>query len=170
MRLCEAVMRYCQIPAGDFRRQFGFQSLPDYDGAIWKAVKEEADGGIRPLPENLIGGSDISVKALEYLVNAPWPGNVRQLQREIERLVALCPHGHTIESTMISPVILNHDSGADIEDTTDLNLKRRLAAVERDLILKAIECSDGNHSEAARLLGVTRNGLTMKMGRLGVRF
>lgn len=63
--LCEAVMRYCRIPAGYFRRQFGFESLPDYDSAIWKVVKDEADGGIRPLPENLIAGSDISVKALE---------------------------------------------------------------------------------------------------------
>lgn len=63
--LCEAVMRYCRIPAGYFRRQFGFQMLPDYDARIWKAVKEEADGGRRPLPEGLIAGSDISVKALE---------------------------------------------------------------------------------------------------------
>lgn len=63
--LCEAVMRYCRIPAGYFRSQFGFESLPDYDAAIWKAVKSEADSHIRPLPKNLIAGSDISVKALE---------------------------------------------------------------------------------------------------------
>ena len=63
--LCEAVMRYCCIPAGYFRRQFGFQSLPDFDPALWQTVKAEADGQIRPLPEGLIAGSDISIKALE---------------------------------------------------------------------------------------------------------
>jgi len=63
--LCEAVMRYCRIPAGYFRKQFGFESLPDYDAALWKAVKAEADSYIRPLPADLIAGSDISVKALE---------------------------------------------------------------------------------------------------------
>jgi len=63
--LCEAVMRYCRIPAGYFRPQFGFESLPDYDAALWKAVKSEADSHIRPLPADLIAGSDISVKALE---------------------------------------------------------------------------------------------------------
>ncbi len=63
--LCEAVMRYCRIPAGYFRTQFGFESLPDFDPEIWKTVKAEADSQIRPLPEDLIAGSDISVKALE---------------------------------------------------------------------------------------------------------
>ncbi len=63
--LCEAVMRYCRIPASHFRRQFGFEALPDYDAALWKAVKAEADSHIRPLPADLIAGGDISVKALE---------------------------------------------------------------------------------------------------------
>jgi 23S rRNA (guanine2445-N2)-methyltransferase len=63
--LCEAVMRYCRIPASHFRRQFGFEALPDYDAALWKAVRAEADSHIRPLPADLITGSDISVKALE---------------------------------------------------------------------------------------------------------
>ena len=63
--LCEAVMRYCRIPSGYFRKQFGFESLPDFDAKVWKAVKAEADSQIRALPAGLIGGSDISVKALE---------------------------------------------------------------------------------------------------------
>ncbi len=79
--LCEAVMRYCRIPAGYFRRQFGFQMLPDYDKEVWKAVREEADRDIRPLPENLIGGSDISTKALEAasanLEKLPGGGSVK---------------------------------------------------------------------------------------------
>jgi DNA-binding NtrC family response regulator len=49
-----------------------------------------------------------------------------------------------------------------------LVLKDHLAALERRLIQRALRRADGNHSEASRLLGVTRNGLTMKMKRLGI--
>ena len=62
--LCEALMRYCNIPAGIFRRRFGFEYLPDYDGAVWKQVKKEADEHIRELPEGLIAGSDVAAEAV----------------------------------------------------------------------------------------------------------
>jgi putative N6-adenine-specific DNA methylase len=62
--LCEALMRYSNIPAGIFRNQFGFEFLPDFDGAVWKQVKKEADGHIRELPKGLIAGSDVSAEAV----------------------------------------------------------------------------------------------------------
>ncbi|MFH1580883.1 MAG: THUMP domain-containing protein, partial [Pseudomonadota bacterium] len=62
--LCEALMRYSNIPAGVFRNRFGFEFLPDFDGAVWKQVKKEADGHIRELPKGLIAGSDVSAEAV----------------------------------------------------------------------------------------------------------
>jgi len=62
--LCEALMRYSNIPAGVFRNRFGFEFLPDFDGAVWKQVKKEADGHIRELPKGLIAGSDLSAEAV----------------------------------------------------------------------------------------------------------
>ena len=62
--LCEALMRYSNVPAGVFRNRFGFEFLPDFDGTVWKQVKKEADGCIRELPKGLIGGSDVSAKAV----------------------------------------------------------------------------------------------------------
>jgi putative N6-adenine-specific DNA methylase len=62
--LCEALMRYCSIPSGIFRRKIGFEFLPDFDGSIWKRVKTEADASIRELPKGLIAGSDVSEKAV----------------------------------------------------------------------------------------------------------
>ncbi|MFH2011340.1 MAG: class I SAM-dependent RNA methyltransferase [Pseudomonadota bacterium] len=62
--LCEALMSYSNIPAGIFRTQFGFEFLPDFDGAVWKQVKKEADEQIRELPKGLIAGSDISAVAV----------------------------------------------------------------------------------------------------------
>jgi len=62
--LCEALMRYCNIPSGVFRNRFGFECLPDFDGALWQQVKKEADGHIRELPKGLIAGSDVSPEAV----------------------------------------------------------------------------------------------------------
>ena len=64
--LCEALMRYCRIPAQVFRTEFGFERLPDFDAALWERVKDEAKDNINPLPKNLIAGSDVS----EHSVNA----------------------------------------------------------------------------------------------------
>jgi putative N6-adenine-specific DNA methylase len=72
--LCEALMRFCHIPSQRLWRRFGFESLPDYDVATWRAVRKEADAAMRPLPTGLIGGSDASVKAV-----ATAGGNVRNL-------------------------------------------------------------------------------------------
>ncbi len=64
--LCEALMRYCRIPAQIFRTEFGFERLPDFSSSLWERVKTSANENIRPLPEKLMAGSDIS----EQSVNA----------------------------------------------------------------------------------------------------
>lgn len=123
----------------------------------------------RAADENQKHVRGLSVSALDVLQQAAWPGNVRQLQRELTRLVVSCPSGRTIESGMISPAVLSDEVEEDGEsDCDDLDLKRQLGKVETRLIKRALERARGNHSEAARQLGVTRNGLTMKMKRLGI--
>jgi len=62
--LCEALMRYCRVPAAYLRPRLGLAFLPDYDRAAWEAVKAACDGAIRPLPEGLIRGSDASRDAV----------------------------------------------------------------------------------------------------------
>jgi DNA-binding NtrC family response regulator len=111
----------------------------------------------------------LSVSALQALQTAAWPGNVRQLQRELTRLLAACPAGGTIESAMISSAVLSETVADDpASSADDLDLKRRLAALEKRLVERALEQAGGNRSEAARLLGITRNGLAMKIKRLGI--
>lgn len=74
--LAEALMHYCNIPAGISRRRFGFQFLPDYDPALWRSVKHTLHSRIRTLPEGLITGNDISPRAVriakENLKNLPY--------------------------------------------------------------------------------------------------
>ena len=63
--LAEALMHYCRIPASYLRDRFGFEMLPDFDRSAWDRVKSDADASMRPLPEDLIIGSDIDADALE---------------------------------------------------------------------------------------------------------
>jgi putative N6-adenine-specific DNA methylase len=63
--LCEALMKYCRVPSGYLRERFGFENLPEFDTEVWKGVRDRIDAGIRELPEGLVGGSDISGKAVD---------------------------------------------------------------------------------------------------------
>lgn len=63
--LCEALMRFCNIPAGYFREKFGFETMPDFDHSIWLAEKEKIDLAIQSAPEGLISGSDISSRCVK---------------------------------------------------------------------------------------------------------
>jgi len=62
--LCEALMRYCRIPAAFLRPRQGVRFMPDYDAAAWDAMKKASDDAIRPLPAGLIRGSDASADAV----------------------------------------------------------------------------------------------------------
>ena len=96
--LCEALMRYSKVPAGVFRDQFGFEFLPDFDGAVWKAVKKTADGHIRELPKGLIAGSDVSGEAVSAartnLMGLHYGKNVSVERADFRDLPAL--EGHVI--------------------------------------------------------------------------
>jgi 23S rRNA (guanine2445-N2)-methyltransferase len=63
--LCEAMMHHCRIPAGYFRRRFGFEFLPDFDAAAWERVRGELDDAVRPLPPGMIAGSDAALGAIQ---------------------------------------------------------------------------------------------------------
>jgi transcriptional regulator with PAS, ATPase and Fis domain len=111
----------------------------------------------------------ITVRALRALQEYDWPGNVRELEHEVRRLVSLCPEGQPFESGMLSPHILAPPAVAPAEEPSlGLSLEAHVERLERRLIREALERSGGNRSEAARLLGISRNGLALKMDRLGL--
>jgi transcriptional regulator with GAF, ATPase, and Fis domain len=114
----------------------------------------------------------ITVRALRALIEYGWPGNVRELEHEVRRLVYLCPAGQAVDSTMISAHVLAAEpapEGATAEPTAGtLDLEKNVDALERRLIREALEKAGGNRSQAARLLGISRNGLSIKVERLGL--
>jgi putative N6-adenine-specific DNA methylase len=62
--LAEALMHYCKIPTGIFRKHYGFEYLPDYDNHLWGKVRKSLDSNVRELPDGYIAGSDISREAV----------------------------------------------------------------------------------------------------------
>ena len=111
----------------------------------------------------------ITVKALRALTEYPWPGNVRELEHEVRRLVYLCPEGQAIDSTMISlEVLADPQPGGSEPALGMLDLASNVQALERRLIREALEKAGGNRTQAAKLLRISRNGLAIKMEKLGL--
>jgi Nif-specific regulatory protein len=106
----------------------------------------------------------IGAAALRALVSYDWPGNVRQLENEIEKAVTIAERGGLITLDVLSPCITGSAGGA-----CRLNLREELRAVERRRILAALRRCEWNKTHAARLLGdLSRPALIAKMKRLGI--
>jgi DNA-binding NtrC family response regulator len=104
-----------------------------------------------------------------------WPGNVRQLRNEVQRAVAMSPPGGTIEPDQLSADLtaLPPTGGVTGAPTASRasgarNLATAVEEVEREVIGSALRRTSGNISETARVLGLTRRGLYLKMRRLGL--
>ncbi len=101
-----------------------------------------------------------------------WPGNVRQLRKEVERLVALTPDGQMIEIKTCSRDLVELYNKEDFHPSAEENsfsLPDHIQRVEIDLIVKALRKTKGNKSKAAGLLFITRQGLLKKMKRYGIK-
>lgn len=118
----------------------------------------------RPVPE-------LGAGALDALAAYPWPGNVRELRNVIERAVLLTP-GDTIsvESLALGGPPSARGAAASIPAPAPvLAGGSTLGAAERDLIRSALRETQGNTSEAARRLGVTRMALRYRIDKHGLR-
>ncbi|MFT3768846.1 MAG: sigma-54 dependent transcriptional regulator [Minicystis sp.] len=111
----------------------------------------------------------ISEAAMARLVAHTWPGNVRELHHVIERAAVMSTSEVLDEGDLALPggAVLD-PAPAPEADPEDLNLRRATDALERRLILKALDRAGGNRAEAARLLGIGRPNLYAKMRELGI--
>jgi transcriptional regulator with AAA-type ATPase domain len=128
-----------------------------------------ADGILRPLAlasAKPIRG--VTAKALAALVDHDWPGNVRELEHELQRLFHACPAGEAIEFGMLPEAIRAPKAPAGVAADDTLEMQRHVDALENRLIVEALARTQGNRTEAARLLAISRNGLALKMARLGL--
>jgi hydrogenase-4 transcriptional activator len=126
----------------------------------------------------------ITPQTLDLLMVCDWPGNVRQLTNEIQRIVARAEDGTVITPDYLSPELRRTSPPAQAQNTIlggpasglaaaaatqaisqGLTLADAMAELERRMIAEALRKHNGNISRAARELGLTRRGLYLKLGR-----
>jgi DNA-binding NtrC family response regulator len=112
----------------------------------------------------------LAPEALERIVGYDWPGNLREMEGLIERLVTL-PTGPTIQESDLPPHIRgNARTHALAEEVRHgaVSLTQAVDAFERELILDALERTSHVQVRAAKSLGITRRILKYKMDLLGI--
>jgi DNA-binding NtrC family response regulator len=134
------------------------EDIPELVHAFLDAFAREAG---KPRPR-------ITAEALRVLTGYAWPGNVRELEHEARRLVHTCGEGETIDLDMLSPRVVVSPEPETPAPPCSLRLDANIEDLERRLIQATLARTRGNRSTAARVLGISRNGLAMKMDRLGL--
>ena len=104
--------------------------------------------------------------ALELLARHTWPGNVRDLENVIERAVVLAD-GAQVDAAFLGSVISVKAAPA-ASDDGDLSIKKATRNLEQDLIKRALGVTQGNRTNAAKLLEISHRALLYKMKEYGI--
>jgi two-component system, NtrC family, response regulator HupR/HoxA len=112
------------------------------------------------------GKKTITEDTRQVLNTYPWPGNVRQLENEIQRMILLSEND-SICVTDINPIITSSlNSNTKFESKGAL--KESVEVFERQKIVDGLQRVDGNKSALAKEMGVSRSTLTLKMKKYGI--
>jgi DNA-binding NtrC family response regulator len=102
---------------------------------------------------------------MEKLMSYHWPGNVRELENVIERSLVMC------QGTQLDAADIKLESAPRAKPQSETNFLPEgmsLDQFEQELIREALRRADGNKSQAARLLGLTRNALRYRLTQMGL--
>jgi two-component system, NtrC family, response regulator HydG len=103
--------------------------------------------------------------AMDMLLKYHWPGNVRELENTVERAVVLMTGDHVTERQLPLNIVQKYPDQEELAipmpPTTDGH--RSLEEIEKEAILATLNATDGNKSETARRLGITRKTLHNKL-------
>jgi DNA-binding NtrC family response regulator len=126
---------------------------------------------IKPLAEFYIkkfsgGGKQFSKEAYDALMKYDFPGNVRELENIIQRAVVLSRGGIIAVDDVFSDITaLKRES--EIESNLDMN--EQVERLEKKLVMKALDETKGNQSQAAKLLGISERNLRYRLNKWGLK-
>ncbi|MBI2486170.1 MAG: sigma 54-interacting transcriptional regulator [Deltaproteobacteria bacterium] len=112
----------------------------------------------------------LSAGAVRCLMNYPWPGNVRQLENELKRIVVLTPREAITEEDLPETMKKISTEMVDSKLRPVRSLKETVEEVERRMIEEALQTCKQNQLQAAKALGLSRSGLIKKMKRYEIKF
>ncbi|MFL6517366.1 MAG: sigma-54 interaction domain-containing protein [Bacillus sp. (in: firmicutes)] len=102
-----------------------------------------------------------------FFMNYPWPGNVRELKHTIEYMMNVCEEKQLKYNDL--PSMLRHLPSTTTTNNVgmeSLSLRKNIETLEKDLILNALELSEGNINQAAKLLEIPRQTLQYKLKKI----
>jgi two-component system response regulator AtoC len=110
----------------------------------------------------------LAPELVERLARTDWPGNVRQLESCVARMVALSGGGEIGPEALDAAATSTPAAPGSGESAGSAPLFEQLDAVERSLVARMLAATDGNQSEAARRLGIGRTALIDRMKKYGL--
>jgi transcriptional regulator with GAF, ATPase, and Fis domain len=113
-----------------------------------------------------VGG--FSQQAMELMMSYDWPGNVRELQNEVQRLVIQLDPGAFATPELLSPRIRQVEGLVVRAGAAKGSLKEMMDSVEKFFLIEALRQHNNNKTNAAKSLGITREGLHKKLRQYGI--
>ena len=107
-------------------------------------------------------------ETLEILSAYDFPGNVRELENEVQRLVIQADEGNFLTPELLSPRVRQIETVLLSAGAAKGSLKEMVDQVERHILIEALREHGNNKTAAAKTLGITREGLHKKLKQLGV--
>lgn len=123
----------------------------------------------RACKERSVALKQLSKRALEKLLDYPWPGNIRELENEIERLMVLAGDEKLVPPELLSPRIRDFGEQGRVQGVrVSGKLKDALEELEVSMIREGLKRTGWNKSRLAKELGISRAGLIIKVDKYGL--
>jgi two-component system response regulator PilR (NtrC family) len=116
--------------------------------------------------------TSISADAMDFLINYDWPGNVRELENTIQRAVALARGAELTGEDLVIKMRTGTPASVLMQQTMPpegIDIEERLADIERNYIILALERSNWNVTRAAKLLNTSFRSLRYRITKLGIK-
>jgi DNA-binding NtrC family response regulator len=111
---------------------------------------------------------EFSPQVLHRLATSPWPGNIRQLRNEVMRLAAISRQNPIVEEDLWESVPTPRREQPAPKPSRPQSLKAAVGQLEKQMILEALQGTRNNQQQAAKALGLSRQGLINKMKRYAI--
>jgi len=110
----------------------------------------------------------VTPESLDQLAAYSWPGNIRELENEVQRLVIQCDNEGFITPELLAPAVRKVEGLLGRVAPKKGTLKDMMEEVERWLLVEALREHGGNKTKTAETLGITREGLHKKLAKYGM--
>jgi len=110
----------------------------------------------------------VSQEAINQLQRHQWPGNIRELENEVQRLVIQVDEGAIVQVEHLSPSIRKIEGMVKRIAPKKGTLKEMVESVERWILSEALKEHGNNKTKTAVTLGITREGLHKKLSKYGM--